>query len=174
MTSPDFWVILRGLTGNAENAQTVFEILEGVAVGSPPTIMADNYESAVKLLNDFASAGSVGSTVEQKQDKRARRGQQPPKQEKPLYVFIPRSCGLGANLFQRQSSCCQRREGNLDDILSDDADTGTDGAISPREQRGLGSLLVSYLPSSYDPVHEPVPRDTSPIIFLITAVITLS
>jgi brefeldin A-resistance guanine nucleotide exchange factor 1 len=84
MTSPDFWVILRGLTGNAENAQTVFEILEGVAVGSPPTIMADNYESAVKLLNDFASAGSVGSTVEQKQDKRARRGQQPPKQEKPL------------------------------------------------------------------------------------------
>jgi brefeldin A-resistance guanine nucleotide exchange factor 1 len=84
MTSPDFWVILRGLTGNTENAQTVFEILEGVAVGSPPTIMADNYESAVKLLNDFASAGSVGSTVEQKQDKRARRGQQPPKQEKPL------------------------------------------------------------------------------------------
>jgi len=60
-----------------------FEILEGVAVGSPPTIMADNYESAVKLLNDFASAGSVGSSLEQKQDKRAKRGQHPPKQTKP-------------------------------------------------------------------------------------------
>ncbi|KAI9053152.1 hypothetical protein LZ554_003418 [Drepanopeziza brunnea f. sp. 'monogermtubi'] len=84
MTSPDFWVVLRDLTGNAQSAPTVFEILEGVAVGSPPTIMADNYESAVKLLNDFASAGSVGSTVEQKQDKRARRGKQPtPKQVKP-------------------------------------------------------------------------------------------
>lgn len=90
MTSPDFWVILRNLTGDAQSAPTVFEILEGVAVGSPPTIMADNYESAVKLLNDFASAGSIGATVEQKKDKRARRGQKqapPPKEkqeEKPL------------------------------------------------------------------------------------------
>jgi brefeldin A-resistance guanine nucleotide exchange factor 1 len=83
MTSPDFWVVLRNLTGNAQSAPTVFEILEGVVVGSPPTIMADNYESAVKLLNDFASAGSVGATVEQKQDKRARRGQQAPKKERP-------------------------------------------------------------------------------------------
>jgi brefeldin A-resistance guanine nucleotide exchange factor 1 len=83
MTSPDFWVILRNLTRNVKSAPTVFEILEGVAVGSPPTIMADNYESAVKLLNDFASAGSVGSTVEQKQDKKVKRGQQPQKQAKP-------------------------------------------------------------------------------------------
>lgn len=82
MTSPDFWVILRNLARNVKSAPTVFEILEGVAVGSPPTIMADNYESAVKLLNDFASAGSVGSTIEQKQDKKAKRGQQPPKQTK--------------------------------------------------------------------------------------------
>ena len=85
MTSPDFWVILRKLTANAKAAPTVFEILEGVAIGSPPTIIADNYESAVKLLNEFASAGSVGATTEQKQDKRPRRGQQsaPPKKEKP-------------------------------------------------------------------------------------------
>jgi brefeldin A-resistance guanine nucleotide exchange factor 1 len=86
MTSPDFWVILRKLTANSKAAPTVFEILEGVAVGSPPTIMADNYESAVKLLNDFASAGSVGATTEQKQDKRARKEQyhqQALKKEKP-------------------------------------------------------------------------------------------
>jgi brefeldin A-resistance guanine nucleotide exchange factor 1 len=90
MTSPDFWVILRNLTRNVKSAPTVFEILEGVAVGSPPTIMADNYESAVKLLNDFASAGSVGSTIEQKQDRKAKRGQQPQKQTKPQpqYVFV--------------------------------------------------------------------------------------
>jgi brefeldin A-resistance guanine nucleotide exchange factor 1 len=75
MTSPDFWVILRNLAGISHSAKTVFEILEGVAVGSPPTVMADNYEPAVKLLNDFASAGSVGATVEQKKDKRPKRGQ---------------------------------------------------------------------------------------------------
>lgn len=87
MTSPDFWVILRNLTGNYQAAPTVFEILQGVAIGSPPTVMADNYESAVKLLNDFASAGSIGSTVEQKQDRRPGRSQ-PVKQERtPQYVF---------------------------------------------------------------------------------------
>ena len=89
MTSPDFWVILRNLTANAQTAPTVFEILEGVAIGSPPTIMADNYESAVALLNEFATAGSVGATIEQKQDKRNRRGNQQPvpkQQTKPQYV----------------------------------------------------------------------------------------
>jgi brefeldin A-resistance guanine nucleotide exchange factor 1 len=93
MTSPDFWVILRNLTSNAQSAPTVFEILEDVAVGSPPTIMADNYESAVKLLNDFASAGSVGSTIEQKQDKRMRqRGQQqkPPAKQPQVDAAVAR------------------------------------------------------------------------------------
>jgi golgi-specific brefeldin A-resistance guanine nucleotide exchange factor 1 len=87
MTSPDFWVILRNLTANAQAAPTVFEILQGVAIGSPPTIMADNYESAVKLLNDFASAGSIGSTIEQKQDRRSGRGQLAKQERKPQYVF---------------------------------------------------------------------------------------
>lgn len=83
MTSPDFWVILKNLTANAKAAPTVFEILEGVAIGSPPTIMADNYESAVALLNEFATAGSVGAHVEQKQDRRTRRGPQVKPQSKP-------------------------------------------------------------------------------------------
>jgi len=69
MTSPDFWVILRNLTANSQAAPTVFEILEGVAVGSPPTIMADNYQSAVKLLNEFASAGRVGATMSKSKTK---------------------------------------------------------------------------------------------------------
>lgn len=88
MSSPDFWVILRSLTGDAQSAPTVFEILEGIAVGSPPTIMADNYESAVKLLNEFASAGSIGASIEQKQDRRTKRGQPPPpKKDRPSYVY---------------------------------------------------------------------------------------
>lgn len=83
ITSPDFWVVMRNLSRNVAVAATVFSILEGVIIGSsPPAIMADNYESAVLLLNDFASTGSVGSAKEQKLDKRLRRGQ-PSKQPKP-------------------------------------------------------------------------------------------
>ncbi|KFX95600.1 hypothetical protein V495_03705 [Pseudogymnoascus sp. VKM F-4514 (FW-929)] len=77
ITSPDFWVILRALSKNPQASSTVFHMLEGVTTGqTPPSIMADNYESAISLLNDFASAGSVGSVIEQKQDTRSRRGQQ--------------------------------------------------------------------------------------------------
>ncbi|KOS20640.1 Uncharacterized protein ESCO_006797 [Escovopsis weberi] len=56
MTSPDFWVILRVLAGDSEAAPTVFEILEKSTTGTPPAIIADNYEAAVLLLNHFASA----------------------------------------------------------------------------------------------------------------------
>lgn len=82
ITSPDFWVILRTLSTDQKFASAVFDILQGVATGSsPPSIMADNYESAIALLNDFASAGSVGSAKEQNMDRRPRKGQQvkPPK-----------------------------------------------------------------------------------------------
>lgn len=87
MTSPDFWVILRSLAADSESTLEVFEILEGVVeIESPPTIMADNYESAVKLLNDYASAGSVKATVEQKPAGKARRGQPVKQEKKPKYV----------------------------------------------------------------------------------------
>jgi brefeldin A-resistance guanine nucleotide exchange factor 1 len=77
ITSPDFWVILRTLSSNPNVAPSVFDILQGVVTeSSPPAIMADNYNSAVELLNMFATAGSIGSVIEQKQDKKARRGQQ--------------------------------------------------------------------------------------------------
>lgn len=55
---------------------------------SPPAIMANNYESAVELLNMFASKGSVGSALEQTQDKKTRRGQQT-KPSKPRSVTPP-------------------------------------------------------------------------------------
>ncbi len=57
----------------------MFELLEDVTVGRPSAISADNYESAVALLNDYATAGSVGAVQEQKLDKAARR----PKSGKP-------------------------------------------------------------------------------------------
>jgi brefeldin A-resistance guanine nucleotide exchange factor 1 len=88
ITSPDFWAILRGLSQSPQVATTVFEILEGVISGSsPPAIMADNYEAAIALLNDFASSGSVGSATEQKQDRRGRRGPAAAKQPKPRSVI---------------------------------------------------------------------------------------
>ncbi|KAB5540408.1 hypothetical protein GE09DRAFT_1137057 [Coniochaeta sp. 2T2.1] len=77
MTSPDIWAILQTLSSHSASAGTVFEILESGVSGSPPAIMADNYEAAIKLLNSFASAASSAVVHEQKGDRK-----QPPQQRK--------------------------------------------------------------------------------------------
>lgn len=88
MTSPDFWVILQTLSSHLESAATVFEILESGVSGSPPAIMADNYEAAVKLLNSFASAASSAAATEQKADRKGPPQRKPrtAKPEKARYV----------------------------------------------------------------------------------------
>ncbi|KAJ4011423.1 GDP/GTP exchange factor for ARF [Fusarium irregulare] len=81
MTSPDFWAILRTLAHRPEAAALVFEILEKGTTGTPPAIMADNYEAAISLLNDFASAASPRQPNVQPRSPRAQKTG-PPKQDK--------------------------------------------------------------------------------------------
>ncbi|WZH48034.1 uncharacterized protein QYS62_009198 [Fusarium acuminatum] len=81
MTSPDFWAILRALAQRPEAAALVFEILEKGSTGTPPAIMADNYEAAISLLNDFASAANPRQPSIQARSPRAPR-HNPPKQDK--------------------------------------------------------------------------------------------
>jgi brefeldin A-resistance guanine nucleotide exchange factor 1 len=88
MTSPDFWVVLQTLATNADAAPAVFEILDSGVSDTPSAIMADNYEAALGLLNEFASMASVGAVAEQKNDrKQGRKGGRPVKQEKPRLVL---------------------------------------------------------------------------------------
>ncbi|KAJ9269863.1 hypothetical protein DTO212C5_4037 [Paecilomyces variotii] len=71
--SPDFWSILQRLHQHDESAGLVFELLQTIVDSTPPTITADNFESAVALANDFATAGSVGAIEERQRDALARR-----------------------------------------------------------------------------------------------------
>jgi golgi-specific brefeldin A-resistance guanine nucleotide exchange factor 1 len=78
MTSPDFWVILGKLAGlSSESSAVVFEVLESGASGSPPAIMAENYEAAIALLNEFATAASVGAAIEQDADRKGAKQRGP-------------------------------------------------------------------------------------------------
>ncbi|KAI1857702.1 hypothetical protein JX265_011117 [Neoarthrinium moseri] len=84
MTSPDFWVLLRTLAGHSGSSGVVFDILEGGVSGTPSAIIADNYEAAISLLNDFASAAKVGAVAEQKGEQGSRRPRSArPKKETP-------------------------------------------------------------------------------------------
>lgn len=85
MTSPDFWVILRTLSGYPNSSPVVFEILEGGVSGSPSAIIADNYEAAIALLNEFAAAAKDGIPSEQKTD---RRQKNPRSQKKDAAKYV--------------------------------------------------------------------------------------
>ena len=62
-------------------------------------ITADNYEAAISLLNDFASAGSVGSMLEQRQVMPSQKGKAT-KQPKVQSVS-PRSCSFWLDVDSR-------------------------------------------------------------------------
>ncbi len=71
--SPDFWSILQAMQSIQEASGNVFMLLEDVTTGPRSAVTADNYESAIALLNDYATAGSIGAVQEQRMDKAARR-----------------------------------------------------------------------------------------------------
>ncbi|KAK4146703.1 uncharacterized protein C8A04DRAFT_34608 [Dichotomopilus funicola] len=84
MTSPDFWVILQTLAANGDAAPAVFEILQNGVSETPSAIMADNYEAALALLNEFASMASIGAVTEQQNDrKQGRKSGRVGKHDKP-------------------------------------------------------------------------------------------
>ncbi|UKZ64660.1 uncharacterized protein TrAtP1_005871 [Trichoderma atroviride] len=73
MTSPDFWAILRVVAGDASAAAQIFDILERSTAGTPPAIMADNYEAAIALLNHFASAADPLTSRDSKAHESTKR-----------------------------------------------------------------------------------------------------
>ena len=87
--SPDFWSILQRLH-QKEQAQQVFEILQATVEADQHIIAADNYESAISLANDFATAASKTTQHEKRVEQASRRVKSPPKQVKPQYVIPPR------------------------------------------------------------------------------------
>ena len=71
--TPDFWSTIRRVYAMPQIAGTVFELLESVVVGKSSAVTVDNYESAVAMLDNFASAGRVGAVIEQKRERNGPR-----------------------------------------------------------------------------------------------------
>jgi brefeldin A-resistance guanine nucleotide exchange factor 1 len=84
-TSPDFWEILRHLHMLPDVAPHVFSILEELNNSPQNAITADNYENTIRLLDDFATAGSIGSADEQRRDQAIRSGGKQAKLPKPKH-----------------------------------------------------------------------------------------
>ena len=80
---PDFWSIMQSNVTVGEAAPSIFNVLVSLITDQPPAITADNYESAVTLLNSFATMGKIGALTEQKQDPNLRL-------QKPVKVMKPK------------------------------------------------------------------------------------
>lgn len=67
----------------------MFQLVEELTTSPQPGITADNYEAAIALLNEFATAAQIGAVQEQRYDQAVRRGKAPPaKSKKPEYVKL--------------------------------------------------------------------------------------
>ena len=76
-TSPDFWSILQRLHKHQEAAPATFELLQTIVESNQPSIGSDNYESAVGLANDFASAAAAAWIQETRGDASSRKTNTP-------------------------------------------------------------------------------------------------
>ena len=81
--TPDFWSNMRNLHNHDKAADIVFELLTEIMGDNLSAVTADNYESAVLSLNDFASAGSIGAVIEQKTERSARKSKQAKSMQPP-------------------------------------------------------------------------------------------
>jgi len=89
--SPDFWTILSRLSSVPDSAGDVFALVEDVTSSS---ITADNYEAAIALLNEFATAAQVGAREEQLYDQAARRGGKKAKKPESNEVVVRGSTAM--------------------------------------------------------------------------------
>ena len=80
--SPDFWSLLRMLHTVPDVSDKIFHIATEL-IAMPSAITTDNYEALIVLLNDFATAGSIGAATEQ-QNLKGRRT----KSVKPLSQYV--------------------------------------------------------------------------------------
>jgi golgi-specific brefeldin A-resistance guanine nucleotide exchange factor 1 len=81
-TSPDFWSILNKLRRIPEVAGEVFQLVEDLTTSSQPGITADNFQLAIALLNEVASAAQIGAAQEQQFDKAEQQYDQAKKRGK--------------------------------------------------------------------------------------------
>ena len=70
--SPDFWSLLRMLHTVPDVSDKTFHIVTEL-IALPSAITTDNYEALIVLLNDFATAGSIGVSPEKQIQKDRRK-----------------------------------------------------------------------------------------------------
>ncbi|KIW01849.1 uncharacterized protein PV09_06698 [Verruconis gallopava] len=84
-TSPDFWDILHKLHAISTVAPHVFTVLEEMGNAGQSVITADNYEKTIALLDDFATAASVGAVDERRRDEALKQRGKGSKMPKPKH-----------------------------------------------------------------------------------------
>jgi brefeldin A-resistance guanine nucleotide exchange factor 1 len=154
--SPDFWTILNRLAGVPDAAGDVFQLVEDLTTSSQPGITADNYEAAIALLNEFATAAQVGAREEQSHDQAARRGKvQKPKKPESNEIVVRGSTAMGI-VFQLSS-----RVPNFIEQSHLETTEGTSSSPSPFPFSKFGTNVSQHGQHTGPPSSKPSPTNVS-------------
>lgn len=77
--SPDFWSVLHVLLAHDNVASKVFDIVQDAVDGPASVLTTDNYDAAIALLGEFATAAATASRQELVPESGRKGRQQPPK-----------------------------------------------------------------------------------------------
>jgi hypothetical protein len=147
--SPDFWSILSRLSNVPDAAGDVFALVEDLTTSTQPGITADNYEAAIALLNEFATAAQVGAREEQLFDQAARRGKgQKPKKPESNEIVIRGSTAMSI-VFQLS--------GKVPNFIKQSHLETTEGKI--HQNRLSSNTVVTNNPTSMDSLLVPHPQN---------------
>lgn len=91
------------MSGVPEVAGDVFQLVEDLTTSTQPGITADNYEAAIALLNEFATAAQVGAREEQLHDQVARRSKGPKTKKPESNEIVVRGSTAMSIVFQLSS-----------------------------------------------------------------------
>ena len=91
------------MSGVTDVAGDVFQLVEDLTTSTQPGITADNYEAAIALLNEFATAAQVGAREEQLHDQAVRRGKGPKTKKPESNEIVVRGSKAMSIVFQLSS-----------------------------------------------------------------------
>ena len=159
--SPDFWTILNRLASVPEAAGDVFQLVEDLTTSTQPGITADNYEAAIALLNEFATAAQVGAREEQLHDQATRRAKGSKAKKPESNETVVRGSKAMSIVFQLSS--------RVPNFIEQSHLETTEGMFILALQRSIkeltgcsmDSILVAYPQNPCSSMPESLPRDSS-------------
>ena len=144
----------------SDAAGEVFQLVEDLTTSPQPSITADNYEAAIALLNEFATAAQIGAREEQLHDQAAKRSKGSKTKKPESNETVVRGSNAMSIIFQLSSRVPNFIEQSHLETTEGESSIGHLYAAQLKSLTSIvsmDSILVSYPQNAGSPVSKPLP-----------------